>query len=136
MFKKMMLALAPVVMIAGSALAGDDVLDQFANLDATAINDAVVNTGDEGLSFDLDNASSSADELDQVDAIESAFRRYGGHHGGSYGYQHRNYCYPSYNYGYQHHYTYYNVYRPVYHCSPVVYSTCYTPCYTAYWGCY
>lgn len=135
MFKKWVLAFAPLVMMAGSAFAADDVLDQFSGIDANTISDATVDLGENLLDDnDTQSAGNNTAGDDQVDAIESAYRSYhsscGSYAYRSYGhYNYHGYRYQPYNYCY-------SVYRPVYYCNPVVYSTCYTPCYTSYWGCY
>lgn len=129
MFKKFLFAVVPMLFVATSAFAGDDVLSDVAGLKASAITDAAISI-DTGLAaLDVDALASNAGKEKSTDAIEACFRSYG-YNSCGYNYYNScynscyNYCQPTFNYCYQ---TYY-VYRPV----------CYSVCYpvVSYWGCF
>ncbi len=131
MLKRFFFAVAPLMLIAGSVTADDDLLSSIAKLEAG--NDAVATVADADVD-ELGQADVDAlmgdDDASEEDAIAACFRRisYG------YGYGYHNY-YRSYSYS---HYTpvyrsYHHCYTPTYHYRPVTYSY-YTPCYTSYWG--
>ena len=150
MFKKFMFAVAPMVLVASSAFAGDDMLSTIANLDG-ANEAAVVEDADTLGQADVDALLGDDDDESGEEAVAACFRRGHGHgHGyGSYGgyggYNshsnfnsyggHSSYCLPSYSYNYC--YPVQQCYTPVSYsfCAPVSYS-CYSPCYTSYWGCW
>ncbi|WP_182868059.1 hypothetical protein [Stieleria mannarensis] len=136
MLKRILFAVAPLVMIFGTVSADDDLLQSLATLDSNLIvaSDAPA----EGVTEDLDafgqadvDALLGEDDKDE-DAVAACFRRVG------YGYGYS----PSYrSYGYSYGYSYY---RPTYryHCyRPVSYTyyhpvTYHVPVYTSYWACY
>ena len=125
MLKKVIFAIAPMLMVVSSAMAEDNLLS---GLDVSSINDAQIEIEDVSLDIDMDALADEAGDADE--AIEACFRRfgyYGGYRGYGYGhfgcyrpyYTYRAYTYPSYF-----------CYRPVY-----TYVT-YAPIYRHYWGCY
>lgn len=134
MLKRFLFAVAPMMLLAGSVMADDNLLSTIANLDLDGQKLAAV---------DVDNA----DDLGQADvdallgddagsgeeAIAACFRRIG------YGYGYRSYghrhCYSSF-YRSHSYYPSYHCYTPVtYHCYTPTY-TYYTPVYSSYWGCW
>lgn len=131
MFKKMLFAVVPMLMVASSVMADDDLLTAIASLDADKVAVAAVDDADKLGQADVD-ALLGDDDADGEEAVAACFRRFG--HGCGYGsYSYRSYynCYsPCYSYGY-------SCYTPVTYSyyTPVTYS-CYTPCYTSYWGCF
>lgn len=135
--KNLAIAFAAAFTLTGSAFASD-LMDELSSMDVASINDSSADIEAIGLDgLDVDQMAEEAG--DDTDAIETCFRRFGGHRGGGWnnwgghrGFRHcyRNYnCYPSYSYNY--------CYRPLYTCQPVVshYSYC-QPVVTSYWGCY
>ncbi len=146
MFKKFMFAVAPMVLVASSVLAGDDMLSTIANLDG-ANDPAAVEDADTLGQADVDALLGDDDDKNGEEAVAACFRRgYGHSYGSSGGYNSYNsynncgyssfssYCSPSYSYNYC--YPVRQCYTPVYsYCAPVSYS-CYSPCYTSYWGCW
>jgi hypothetical protein len=136
MFKKLMFAVVPVLMLAGTTFADDADLA----IDASTITDADVNIVDNALDIDVDQLSADAGTNNKTDAVEACFRRCGySSYGWGGGY---NSCYSNYN-CYQPYYSYtsYCCARPVYYssyCCQPTYSYSYScqPCYTSYWGCY
>jgi hypothetical protein len=132
MFKKiLLLAVAPLALLATSAMASDDVLDQVANLDVTSISDAKISIDDGLASLDIDGLSEQAGSEKGEQAIEACFRRFGyGSYGGYGGYCGYNYgCYSPW-YSYSHCY-----YQPILTYRPVYYTTYCYPTFS-YWGCY
>lgn len=130
MFKKiLLLAVAPLALLATSAMASDDVLDEVAKLDVASISDAQISIDDPAAALDIDNLSAQAGGEKSDQAIEACFRRFGyGGYGGHCGYNWYG-CYsPCYSYNYCY-YQPYVTYRPVYYTS-----YCY-PTFS-YWGCY
>ena len=138
MLKRILFAVAPVVMIFGTVHAEDDLLQSLAALDTNMVV-AADTTADNALEDEDDFGQADVDALlgddDQdEDAVAACFRRIGYGYGYSSGY--RNYGY-SYGYGY-------NCYRPSYnyHCyRPVTYTyyhpvTYHVPIYSSYWACY
>ena len=122
MFKKiLLLAVAPLALLATSAMASDDVLDQVAGLNAASITDAQVSIDDGLANIDVDGLSEQAGSEKGEQGIEACFRRfgYGGYGGG--------YC--GYGYGYNY------CYQPVIAYRPVYYTTYCYPTFS-YWGCY
>ncbi len=134
MLKKILFAVAPMMLIASSAMADDNLLAAVAKMDLDSANGASVATIDDD---DLGQADVDAllgnDEVSEEEAIAACFRRVG------YGYRYRGWgyssyrscyrsysCFPSYNY----------CYRPVSYsyCTPTY--TRYAPIYTGYWGCW
>lgn len=121
MLKKMLLAMIPMVLLAANVFAEDDVLNDVANLQASAITDAEISIDDPLANLDVDGLAANAG-TEKTDAIEACFRRFGYHYGGFHGY---NWCYsPCYTYHYYCYQPYYVCYRPVY------------TYYTSYWGCW
>lgn len=143
MFKRILFAMLPLVVVAGAASADDDLLTKLAQMDDNAITataEMSTDTDDELGQADVD-ALLGDDDKDE-DAVAACFRRVGF----GYGYGSSRYGYGSSRYGYSsytsyRHYRYtptcysYSYVRPVtYHYTPVI--THYTPVYTSYWGCY
>ena len=139
MFKKLMFAVVPVLMLAGTTFADDAAL----TIDASTIADADVNIVDNALDIDVDQLAAEAGTGKKTDAIEACFRHCGySSYGWGGGY---NSCYSNYSsYGcYQPYYSYTNYCcaRPVYYssyCCQPTYSYSYScqPSYSSYWGCY
>jgi hypothetical protein len=135
--KTFVLSMVAVIALATSALAGDDLFSDVAGLKADSISDAQISIGNANdLALDVDGLANQATGEKSDKAIEACFRSFGyGCRGYNYGYNYGcynygyNYCRPSYSYCYQ---PSYYCYRPVCYS----YSTCYTPCYRSYWGCY
>lgn len=130
MLKKMLFALVPMMLIAVTVRAEDDLL---ADISAGNVQDAAIAIEEPGLDADVDALLAGDDSASSDDeAVEACFRSFGyrsyGYGGGyGYGYGHSYSCYrPCYTPCYSSYY----VYRPVtyYHyCAPV---------YTSYWGCW
>ncbi|MEQ8847775.1 hypothetical protein [Botrimarina sp.] len=130
MLKQVTFLFATMVLVSGSAKAGD-LMDELstASVDSIASADIAIEEFDlDGV--DVDGLSAEAGE--ETDAIEACFRRFGGYRscgwrgwGGYSGYGYRsfghcyNYCQPYY------------CHRPIVRC----YSYC-APVITHYWGCY
>ncbi|TWT93936.1 hypothetical protein [Stieleria varia] len=141
MLKKILFAVVPMLMIAGTVSADNDLLNQLASMNdngITASAPADVDTDDKLGQADVD--ALLGDEDNGEDAVAACFRRvgygYGRSYGHSYGYRSYGYssCYsPCYSY-YTPSYYSYSYCRPTYYYTPVV--THYTPVYTSYWGCY
>ncbi|TWU59923.1 hypothetical protein Poly51_01960 [Rubripirellula tenax] len=136
MFKKTLFAIAPMMLLACSVQANDDLLTAIAKMDTATEKVAQVEIDDDQLGQADVDALLGDDEENSSDAIAACFRRFGGY-GRSYG----SYGgYSSYrSHGYRSCYT--NWYNPCYtsynRCYTPVYTySCYTPCYTSYWGCY
>ncbi len=134
MLKKILFAVVPMMMVATSVMANDDLLSAVANLDSAA-DVSQLDDADVLGQADVD-ALLGEDEEDGEEAIAACFRRigfggYGSYGGYSYG-GHRSFYSPCYSYGYSSF-----CYTPVTYtyCAPITYS-CYSPCYTSYWGCY
>ena len=136
MFKKLLFAVVPMLMVATNVFAEDDILADVANLKSDAINDAKISieAGVGALDFDALAKDAGKDKIG--DAIEARSRGGGGGYG-SYGYSNYGYggYYNSYSY-YPSYYSYgyspYSYYRPIAYSYPV-YSY---PVYSYYWGCY
>ena len=133
MFKKLLFAVVPALMLAGISVADDTDL----NIDAASITDADVNIVDAGLDVDVDQLAAEADTGKKVDAVEACFHRCGYN---SYGWGGYNSCYGS---SYGSCYSNYSCYQPYYSytsycCARPVYYTSYVcqPVYSYYWGCY
>ncbi len=150
MFKKFLSAVVPMMLVATSAFAGDDLLATIASLEG-ADNAAQVDDAETLGQADVDALLGDDDDASGEEAVAACFRRgfgnsygsYGGYSGynsycGYSGYNYNNYnsyggyssyCSPSYSYNY--------CYTPVTYsyCAPVTYS-CYSPCYNSYWGCW
>lgn len=122
MLKRILLAVVPMVLLATTVFAEEDVLNHVANLKVAAITDAQVSIDDPTANLDIDSLSEQAGSGKSDQAIEACFRRFG--YGGYGGFS--NYCYsPYYSYSYYCYQPYYQVcYRPVY------------TYYTSYWGCW
>lgn len=123
MFKKVILALVPVAMLASNAVANDDLLNELANTKGSNIADASIEVDE--IEFDVD-VDALAEKAGEEDAVEACFRRFG---------------YRSWGYGYGYHcfrpvYNCYTYYRPLL-CRPIyrTYTYC-APVITHYWGCY
>ena len=97
MFKKLMFAVVPVLMLAGTTFADDADL----TIDASTITDADVNIVDTALDMDVDQLAADAGADKKPDAIEACFRRCG---------------YSSYGWGGGYHscYSNYSCYQPYY----------------------
>ncbi|QDT09327.1 hypothetical protein [Planctomycetes bacterium K23_9] len=135
MLKRILFAVAPLMLVATSVMAEDNLMSRLAKLDVNdaAANAAEVADADDFGQADVDALLGDDEDKSSEDAVAACFRRVG------YGY---NYCrsYNSYsNYRYHNYYTpVYHSYRycaPTYHYTPVTYSY-YTPVYTSYWGCW
>ena len=126
MLKKMLFALVPMMLIAVTVRAEDNLL---ADISASDVQDAAISIEEPGLDADVDALLADADSASSDDeAVEACFRSFGYRsYGYGCGYGYGDSCYrPCYTPCYS---TYY-VYRPVtyYHyCAPV---------YTSYWGCW
>ena len=147
MFKKLMFAVVPMMMVAGSAFADDNANDSDLTIDASTISVADANIVEASLDIDVDQLAADAGQDKKTDAIEACFRRCGysncgwGGYSSCYGYSNYGSCYggfssyysPCYTSCYQPYYSYtsYCVARPVYYTSCVS-----QPCYSSYWGCY
>lgn len=127
MFKKILFAVVPLALLATTAMASDDVLDQVADLKVASISDAQISIDDPAAALDVDALGEQAGTEKSDEAIEACFRRFGYGYGGYCGYNYSWYspCY-SYNYCY---YQPYVTHRPVY------YTTYHYPAFS-YWGCY
>lgn len=133
MFKKLMFAVVPMLMLAGTTFADDDAA---LTIDASTIAVADANVVDTDLNVDVDQLAADAGKENSTDAIEACFRRCGYSNygwGGCY-----NSCYNScyghcYNSCYQPYYSYtsYCCARPVYYTAHIC-----QPIYQYYWGCY
>ena len=140
MLKRILIAVAPIVMIFGTVSADDDLLKSLASMDTNSIvavdsADAALEDADDFGQADVD-ALMGDDDKDE-DAVAACFRRIGYGYGRSYsrGYGH-GYGYRSYGYGYGHgcYRPSYSYYRPCYsYYRPVTY---HVPVYTSYWACY
>jgi len=136
MLKRILFAVAPIVMIFGTVSADDDLLKSLASMDtnsivaADTVDGALEDTDDFGQA-DVD-ALMGDDDKDE-DAVAACFRRIGYGYGRGYGH---HYGYRSYGYGYGHgcYRPSYSYYRPCYsYYRPVTY---HVPVYTSYWACY
>ena len=129
MLKKMLFALVPMLLIAVTVRAEDDLL---AGLSVNEIQDAAIAIEEPGLDADVDSLLANADEATGDEAVEACFRSFGYRsygYGCGYGYGH-SYGYSCYRPCYSPCYSSYYVYRPVSY-----YSYC-APVYTSYWGCW
>jgi hypothetical protein len=141
MFKKFVFVAVAMVMAANSLMAGDDIASMLAKLDGAKDKSAQVEDADLLGQKDVDSLLGE-DKEDGEEAVAACFRRNSGYigHGsygsyGCYGGYHNNWYSTSYSYNYCAP-TYSYTYTPVTYCyTPVTYS-CYTPCYTSYWGCW
>jgi hypothetical protein len=139
MFKKLMFAVMPMMMVAGSAVADDNATDL--TIDASMITVADANIVEFGIDVDVDQLTVDAGQDKKVDAIEACFRQcgysnygWGGHHSCYGSYQS---CYGGYNSCYTPCYQPYYSYTSYCVARPVCYSSCvYQPAYSSYWGCY
>ena len=87
MFKKLMFAVVPVLMLAGTTFADDAAL----TIDASTIADADVNIVDNALDIDVEQLAADAGTDKKTDAIEACFRHCG----------YSSYCcQPTYSYNY------------------------------------
>ena len=138
MFKKLMMAVVPMLMAACSVQADDVTSDSGASIeiDVASISDASVEIVEAALDVDVDQLAANAGKAEKTDAVEACFRRCGYQScgwGGNYG------CWNS---CYNNCYSNYSCYQPYYsHTSyccvrPVYYTT--TVCQPLYqhWGCY
>ena len=92
MFKKVLFATAPMMLLAGSVQANDDLLTAIAKMDAN--NVAQVKTNNDKLGQADVDALLGDDEENSKDAIAACFRRFGGY-SRSYG------SYGGFNYGFR-----------------------------------
>ena len=129
MLKRFLFAMAPLMLVAGTVTADDELLSAVAMLDSDTVAEATVETDELGQA-DVDALMGEGEESED-EAIAACFRRYGyGYGWGNRGY-YRSYSYyrpfyRSYGYGYSY---------PRYCYTPSYYS-CYTPIYRSYWGCW
>lgn len=133
MLKKMLFALVPMMLIAVSVRAEDNLL---AGVSVNDIQDAAIAIEEPGMNADVDGLLADADAASGDDeAVEACFRSFGyrsyghgcGYGYGGYGYSYGYNCYrPCYSPCYSSYY----VYRPV------SYYTYCAPVYTSYWGCW
>ncbi|MCC9602820.1 hypothetical protein LOC67_19895 [Stieleria sp. JC731] len=134
MLKRILLTVAPIVMIMGTVSADDDLLKSLAVLDGDSIasvsSEMPTSLEDEDDFGQADVDALMGDDEKDEDAIAACFRRVGYGYGYSHSYRSYGYSYyrPHYNYNY-------HCYRPVTYnyCYPVTY---HVPCYTSYWACY
>ena len=138
MFKKLMMAIVPMLMAACSVQADDVTSDSGASIeiDVASISDASVEIVEAGLDVDVDQLAANAGKAEKTDAVEACFRRCGYQScgwGGNYGCWNSCYnnCYSNYS-CYQPYYSYtsYCCVRPVYYTTTVC-----QPLYQ-HWGCY
>ena len=129
MLKRIFFAVAPLMLIAGTVTANDDLLSAVAKLDADKSNVAQADEMDNLGEADVEALLGEGEE-DSEEAIAACFRRI------RYGYGYRSY-------GYRSCYSF-RCYSPVYYnypcytnyCYRPVYRSCYTPIYSNYWGCW
>jgi len=128
-FKNVAFAFASIVILGGSARAGD-LMDDLAGMDLASINDSAASVEEFDLdSLDVDRLAASAGD-DDTDAIEACFRRFGGCRSRGWN-RFRGYR----SYGYRSFHNCYSYCRPVVRCyTPIVRHYC--PVVTSYWGCY
>ncbi len=126
MLKKVLFAIAPMILVATSVMADDSLLNDVAKMDLSAISDAQIEIEDFDLnSVDVDALAGEANG-ESEDAIEACFRRFG--YGCGWNYYG---CYRPHFYSYSYCHPSFYCYRPVYYytyCTPVI--------YRYYWGCY
>lgn len=133
MFKKLMFAVVPMLMLAGSAFADDDAA---LSIDASTITVADASVVDTSLDIDVDQLAADAGKESRVDAIEACFRRcgysncgWGGGYRSCYGSCYNSCCHSCYQPYYS--YTSYCCARPLYYAAYVCQPVC-----QYYWGCY
>jgi hypothetical protein len=142
MLKRILFAVAPIVMFFGTVSADNDLLKSLASLDANSL--VAVDTADAALEDEDDFGQADVDALlgdddKDEDAVAACFRRVGYGYGRGYGhgyrsYGYRSYGYRSYGYGYGSYRPSYSCYRPCYsYYRPVTY---HVPVYSSYWACY
>lgn len=144
MLKRILFTVAPMVLVASSVTADDNLLAKIALLNGGDMQstEASLDGPDEMGQNDVDALLGDDEDASSEDAIAACFRRVG------YGYNRHSYrqSYRSYGHNYScyrptyRHYNYcapvQRCYTPVQNCyTPVHYQT-YTPCYTSYWGCW
>ncbi len=126
MFKSMMLAMVPMLLMATISVADDDLLSEVGKLKAESISDAEIAIESDLLGdLDLDGLAQKAGGEKTDEAIEACFRRFG----------YRSSCWYGHGYGYGCYRPCYTYYQSFYCYRPVYYYTCY-PVYHHYWGCY
>jgi len=136
MLKRFLFAVAPLMLLASSAMAEDDLLSAMAKLDKSKSTSNVATTVDANSfgQLDVDSLLAEGGQTTDEEAIAACFRRIG--YGYRYGRGFRSYgryCgyrtwyYPSYTTCYS--YPALSCYRPVRYgyCAPV---------YSNYWGCW
>lgn len=132
MLKRILFAVAPLMLVATSVMAEDNLMSRLAKLDTNDAGTAQVIDADELGQADVDALLNDDEDKSSEDAVAACFRRVG------YGYNYGR-SYRSHNYGYRSHYSpvycNYSYCTPTYHYTPVTYSY-YTPVYTNYWGCW
>ncbi|MGB7347065.1 MAG: hypothetical protein WBD20_22770 [Pirellulaceae bacterium] len=135
MLKKILFAVAPLMLVATSVMAEDSLMSRLAKLDTTDAVAADVTDADDLGEADVDALLGDDEDKSSEDAVAACFQRVG--YGYNYGHSYRSYGFSSYNYHscYTPTYYSYNYYTPTYHYTPVTYSY-YTPVYTSYWGCW
>ena len=131
MLNRILFAVAPMMLVAGSVMADDSLLSKVASmdLDGTKIAAAEVTDLDDFGQTDVDALLGDAEENGE-EAIAASFRRFGW--GGGYRSSYRS-CYRPFYRSYSHcnnysFYPSYQRYTPIY--------SCYTPVYRSYWGCW
>jgi len=140
MFKKLLFAVAPLMLVAGTVVAHDSSLSTVAKLAAGTSDSAQTDVIDELGQTDVDALLGEGEE-EPDEAIAAGFRRFGRSYGHGYG---RGYGH-SYGRGYGHGYSrgwghsyghgWGHGYGHSYYYQPVHYSY-YTPVYSSYWGCW
>ncbi|MEM9588595.1 MAG: hypothetical protein AAGA03_15040 [Planctomycetota bacterium] len=137
MLKRILFAAAPLMLIAGSVTADDNLLASIAMLDANTADATMESEAGDDLmgAADVDALLSDGEETSDEEAIAACFRRigfgygYGGYRGYR-GYRGFNSWHSPIYRGYNH--CHYPVVR---HYRPISYS-CFTPVYSSYWGCW
>lgn len=127
MLKRILFAVAPLMLMAGTVFADDDLLSTIAKMDGDTTAAAHMEETDQLGQADVDALLGDGEESDE-EAIAACFRRVG-YRWGYRGFYRSYSCYRPYYRSYS-----YNCYPTYYH-APVSYS-CYTPIYRSYWGCW
>ena len=138
MFKKLMFAAVPMLLMICTAQADDvnSTSDAALEIDVESIADASVEILIDDLDLDVDQLAADAGTGEKIDAVEACFRRCGYRSHGWGGYSN---CWNS---GYRSCYSNYSCYQPYYSytsyvCArPVYYTSCICQPICSYWGCY
>ncbi|TWU38320.1 hypothetical protein [Novipirellula artificiosorum] len=134
MLNRILFAVAPMILVASSVVAEDNLLSRIANMELSDSVAAVDDRDDLGQA-DVESLLNEGEESSGEEAIAACFRRIG------YGYRHsgyrsyHSYYRPCYNTSYSYGYNFSSSYYPRYHSYAPCYSH-YTPVYTSYWGCW